>query len=612
VQGLSATPGNMNVTVSWTPLTNDQLGGGTFTRYRVSYREAGVTPTPNWTLATDALTTQSDASHVVSGLDNGTSYDFQVVAITSANDQEIPGNTAEVVQYPSDEPSAPLSPVVLAATATDVQFSWSAPLSDGGSALTNPNYTVTVTGPSVASNACDPGATGTVCTVGGLVNGASYVFSVVAENRMGTSPAATVTYNVPSADATLADLLVTGLGGSVAMSPTFDPQITSYSASAANGVSAVTITPTTSAAGATVTVDGAMVISGEASSAISLNVGVNEIDVVVTASDPRFTQTYTFLITRAAAVIPPTPAGGGGGMSPGVPVTPPAQVMDGDELGAVTLDGVVESDVVLVRAPSDSGWEALGSDFQMMVVTEKSSGAPEPLAPSGVMQVPQGGRIVVSGDGYMASSSVSVFAIPRMTSRSAGIRTSRNATGAMYIGSTSVSEAGTISVTFVVSTDMDLGDYVLQINGETAAAQMRSVNLMMNVIAAPPAMRAGMVQRAGFYQGFSDDFSNIGERKLRQLVRSVPKDAQAVQVLVTGVSVGMDSLRANAILAADRAATLAEELQDRGIDGEYIVTVTTSFTVDGAERSLAGKADVLTTQTGKPLSTVTVLFQEPV
>jgi len=56
---------------------------------------------------------------------------------------------------------------------------------------------------------------------------------------------------------------------------------------------------------------------------------------------------------------------------------------------------------------------------------------------------------------------------------------------------------------------------------------------------------------------------------------------------------------------------LAEELQDRGIEGEFTVTVTTSFTADGAERSQAGKADVLTTDAGKPLSTVTVLFQEP-
>jgi len=330
----------------------------------------------------------------------------------------------------------------------------------------------------------------------------------------------------------------------------------------------------------------------------------------VTASDPRFAETYTITITRAAAVIPPAPRGGGS--SAGVPVTPPAPVMDGEELGAVTVDGAVESSVVLVKAPSNSGWEAVGTDFQMMVVTETPAGAPEPLAPSGVMEVPQGGRIVVSGDGYMASSMVSVFAIPRVVTRSTGVLMQRSVSGSQYVGSAQVSAAGTVSATFTVPAGMNLGDYVLQVNGETTQAQVRSVNLLMNVIAAVPSMKAGMVQRAGFYQGFSDDFSKAGERKLRQLVSSVPADAQAVQVEVAGVSVGLDSLKANAVLAAERASKLAEELEKRGIKGEFTVTVTANYTADGAERSLSGKADVLTTQTGKPLSTVTILFQEPV
>ena len=92
----------------------------------------------------------------------------------------------------------------------------------------------------------------------------------------------------------------------------------------------------------------------------------------------------------------------------------------------------------------------------------------------------------------------------------------------------------------------------------------------------------------------------------------MPEDAQAVQVLVAGVSVGLDDLRANAVLAAERASVLAEELEDRGVLGEFVITVTTSYTADGAERAAAEKADVLTTKAGKPLSTVTVLFQEPV
>ena len=66
-------------------------------------------------------------------------------------------------------------------------------------------------------------------------------------------------------------------------------------------------------AGSTITVDGTAVVSANASSPIALIVGANQIDVVVTASDPRFTETYTVTITRAAPVSVAVPGGGGGG-----------------------------------------------------------------------------------------------------------------------------------------------------------------------------------------------------------------------------------------------------------------------------------------------------------
>jgi hypothetical protein len=88
-------------------------------------------------------------------------------------------------------------------------------------------------------------------------------------------------------------------------------------------------------------------------------------------------------------------------------------------------------------------------------------------------------------------------------------------------------------------------------------------------------------------------------------------DAQAVQVLITGVSVGLEDFEDNVALAGKRAAKLAKQLKGKGITGAYVVNVTATFTVDSAERSLVGQSEVLTTRTGKPLSTVTVLFKEP-
>jgi len=266
--------------------------------------------------------------------------------------------------------------------------------------------------------------------------------------------------------------------------------------------------------------------------------------------------------------------------------------------------------VVLQPTSADDGWEAVGSGFDMVVRTQEPDGAPVPLAADRRLAVPQGGRVQFAGDGYQASSVVRGFVVPRTTTRS-GLMP-RAASGAIYLGETTVDAAGDFAATFTVPPSINVGDYVLQINGVSVSNAVRSLNMRLEVMAGKAPMRAGMVQRAGFYQGFSDDFSKLGERKLRQLVRSVPTDAQAVQVEVAGVSVGLDTLRANAILSAERASKLAEELEDRGIEGEFTVTVTANYTADGAERSLAGKADILKTKSGKPLSTVTILFQEPI
>ncbi len=205
---------------------------------------------------------------------------------------------------------------------------------------------------------------------------------------------------------------------------------------------------------------------------------------------------------------------------------------------------------------------------------------------------------------------VRVFMVPRTTTRS-GLMP-RTVAGAVYLGETTVDSTGDFAGTFTVPLSVSVGDYVLQINGVSKANAVRSLNMGLAVEPGAAPLQPGKVQRAGFFEGLSDEFSAPGKRKLRSIVRGVPQDAQAVQVLVTGVSVGLDDLQENAVLAAKRASLLATELQSRGITGEFVINVTTSFTADGAERSVAGKADVLTTRAGKPLSTVTVLFQEPV
>lgn len=111
----------------------------------------------------------------------------------------------------------------------------------------------------------------------------------------GTKKTYTVTVTRASDDASLSGLTLSS--GSI--SPTFASGTSGYTASVANGVNSITVTPTVSDGNAAVTVKGMPVASGTASNAINLNVGANAIPVVVTAQNGTTTSTYTVTVTRA-------------------------------------------------------------------------------------------------------------------------------------------------------------------------------------------------------------------------------------------------------------------------------------------------------------------------
>jgi hypothetical protein len=105
-------------------------------------------------------------------------------------------------------------------------------------------------------------------------------------NDTSTTPSPTL-----SSDATLSALTISP----GQLKPSFSPNTISYTASAPNGTSSVTVTPTRNESHATITVNGNLVTSGSASSAINLNTGSNTITVIVTAQD-RTTKTYTIIV----------------------------------------------------------------------------------------------------------------------------------------------------------------------------------------------------------------------------------------------------------------------------------------------------------------------------
>ncbi len=110
--------------------------------------------------------------------------------------------------------------------------------------------------------------------------------------------------NFYSSDATLSNMTLS----SGTLSPSFASGTTSYTASLSNATSSITVTPTHTNANATIEarVNGgsySSVTSGSASSALSLNVGINTVDVRVTAQDGVTQIVYSTSICRAPSVV---------------------------------------------------------------------------------------------------------------------------------------------------------------------------------------------------------------------------------------------------------------------------------------------------------------------
>ncbi len=83
------------------------------------------------------------------------------------------------------------------------------------------------------------------------------------------------------------------------LTPPFVKTTFDYTASVANGVTGVTVTPTAEDSGAVIKVNNVVVPSGSPSGTISLNVGNNTITILVTFGTAQ--STYTIIVTRASA-----------------------------------------------------------------------------------------------------------------------------------------------------------------------------------------------------------------------------------------------------------------------------------------------------------------------
>ena len=183
--------GDQQVTVTWTaPLSN---GGSAITGYTVQAYNAAGTAEISGKSCTPA--TATGTSCVVSGLNNGIAYTFKVTAANAKGS----GAASELsaAATPATVPGAPTNVQAVANTGKSVTISWSAPSTNGGSAITG--YTVQAytwngsVATIVSTKKCTTTGSGTTCTITALTAGTQYKFNVTATNAKGIGAAATTT-----------------------------------------------------------------------------------------------------------------------------------------------------------------------------------------------------------------------------------------------------------------------------------------------------------------------------------------------------------------------------------------------------------------------------------
>ena len=166
------------IAFTWTAA---QPGDASIGNYQVSV-------TPSGGQATNYVVPSSATSDTVTGLSANTSYAITVTAVAADGigqpSAALATTTAQASPSAIHVPSAPLG-VSAKASGSKMTVSWRAPISNGGASIAR--YTVTL---SPGGKRCVTSALS--CTIPGLSPSKRYIVSVVASNRAGTGPAATV------------------------------------------------------------------------------------------------------------------------------------------------------------------------------------------------------------------------------------------------------------------------------------------------------------------------------------------------------------------------------------------------------------------------------------
>jgi titin len=185
-----ADPASEQIGLVWTAPSSD--GGSDITDYRVQYGVYPVLLETDWQIFQDG--TSAALSAVVTGLQNGTQYQFRVAAENAAgwSDYSLPSS----ITAPYTTPGAPSKPAGVSGS-KQVTLNWTANADNGGDEVSdfkiqfkiasnnNNNYNPANT--DTWSDFTDEESSAAGALVTGLTDGTQYVFRVAAKNAAGDS-----------------------------------------------------------------------------------------------------------------------------------------------------------------------------------------------------------------------------------------------------------------------------------------------------------------------------------------------------------------------------------------------------------------------------------------
>jgi outer membrane protein OmpA-like peptidoglycan-associated protein len=208
----------------------------------------------------------------------------------------------------------------------------------------------------------------------------------------------------------------------------------------------------------------------------------------------------------------------------------------------------------VVPNPPERTQTVQGEDWSLDLVARQPDGRPAPLTSDGAIDATSGGSVLVSGTGFAPGSVINVFLIDPSQS----------------LATLTVGADGTFSGSVPIPPGLTPGRYVVQANGTTTGAQVRSTSVGV-LIGAPVSTRRAVLRTTVYFDVRSAALDTKALRKVARLAGRVPDGAQIVRIRSVGY-VQPESFTGNdQRLSTKRARNVVRQLRKDGVRGPTVI-----------------------------------------